>query len=414
VEGILFLALTWVGVGTVLAGWLSRDLLAAFWREPVLKFPALIIESDDWGAGPPEQSERLARIAAVLESYADAEGRKPVMTLGLVLRVADGARIVADQLRRYHCKSLDQVELAPTLAAIRRGAESGVFALQLHGGEHYWPASLLAAARSDAKVASWLAGAGLPSTEALPAALQSRWIDAARLPSRPLPADEIRTAALDEAASFRGIVGRLPAVAVPPTFIWDDAVEAAWAEAGVRFVVTPGRRYRARGADGAPGAADRSVLNGDKGAGGITYLVRDDYFEPARGHTAERAFTALAAKTRVGRPTLLETHRANFLGDSAAADAAIAELDRLLAMALRAFPGVVFLSTEALALHLCRRDPWLVERGLAARLHIWLRRLWSVTRLRKLAWLTGALVPAWILYVATRRAACAPGMSSGG
>lgn len=410
-EGILLAALIWMGVGTVLAGWVGRGTLTAFWREPVLKRPALVIESDDWGAGPVEQSERLARIAAILDSYADAEGRKPVMTLGLVLRVADGARIVSNGLRRYYYKSLDEAEFAPTLAAIRSGAEGGVFAPQLHGAEHYWPASLLAAARSDATVASWLAGAEIPSTEELPAALQSRWIDATGLPSRPLPAEEIGPAARDEAATFRAILGRPPAVAVPPTFIWDDAVEIAWAEAGVRFVVTPGRRYRTRGADGAPSAADRTVLNGDRGAAGITYLVRDDYFEPARGHKAERAFAALVAKTRVGRPTLLETHRANFLGEGATADAAIAELDRLLAMALRAFPGLVFLSTEALALHLCRRDSWLVEHGLAARLHIWLRRLWRVARLRKLAWLTGAVVPAWLLYVATRPAARAPGTS---
>ena len=412
-EGFLFFALIWVGVGTVFAGWVGRDLLAAFWREPVLKRPALIIESDDWGAGPPEQSERLARIAAVLESYADAEGRRPVMTLGLVLRVADGARIVTDQLRHYYCKSLDQAGFAPTLAAIRHGAERGVFALQLHGDEHYWPAALLAAARRDPRVAHWLAGPGILSTEGLPAALQSRWIDATGLPSKPLPADEIRAAALAEAANFRAILGRPPEVAVPPTFIWDDAVEAAWAEGGVRFVVTPGRRYRARDADGSPSAAGPALLNGDKGAAGITYVVRDDYFEPARGHKAERGLAALAAKSRVGRPTLLETHRANFLGDGAAADPAIAELDRLLAMALRAFPGVVFLSTEALALRLCRRDPWLVERGFAARLHIWLRRLWNVAWLRKLALLTGAVVPGWLLYAATWRAAGAPGASPG-
>lgn len=399
--GLPLFGLLWVAIGTIVVCWTARRALVAFWREPMLKHPVLIIESDDWGAGPPEQAEQLERIAAVLGSRADRAGRKPVMTLGVVLSVADGARILADDFQRYHRKSLDGPEHAAVLATIRRGAESGVFALQLHGGEHYWPPALLAAARTDRQIAAWLTGSGTPVTESLPAALQSRWIDATELPSKPLGTEEIRTAAPAEAASFRDIFGRGPKVVVPPTFIWNDAVEAAWAEAGVQFVVTPGRRYQARDADGEPAAAGPAITNGDRGAGGITYLVRDDYFEPTRGHQAERGLAALAGKTRVGRPTLLETHRANFLGDAKVVDAAIEELDRLFAMALRAFPDVRFFSTEELALSMRRKDPRLVERRLTMRLHLWLRRLWGVSRLRKLACLTGLIVPAWLLYVAS-------------
>jgi len=405
--------LLWIVVGTTTLAWVCRKALGTLWREPMLKRPVLIVESDDWGAGPPEQAERLDGIATVLGSHADRDGRKAVMTLGLVLGVADGANILANGLRHYCRKSLNHGEFAPVLATIRRGAESGVFALQLHGAEHYWPPALLAGARGDPQLARWLAGPGIPSTEALPAPLQSRWVDASELPSKPLPADVIRAAALAEVADFRTIFGTEPAVAVPPTFVWNDAVEAAWAEAGVQFVVTPGRRYEARAEDGNPSAAGPAVLNGGKGAAGITYVVRDDYFEPSRGHKAERALDALAAKTRAGRPTLLETHRANFLGDGATADAAIRELERLFALTLRAFPDVAFLSTEELALRMRRTDPWLVERRLAVRLHVWLGRLWNVARLRKLAYVTGAIVPAWLLYAATGRAGAAPRASGG-
>ena len=398
---LLSFVLLWVAIGTIVVCWAGRKTLVAFWREPMLKHPVLIIESDDWGSGPPEQAEQLERIAAVLGSHADRAGRKPVMTLGVVLGVADGARIRADGFRHYYGKSLDVPECAAIVAAIKRGAESGVFALQLHGGEHYWPPALLAAARTDPQLAGWLGAAGMPATESLPAALQSRWIDATELPSIRLPADEISPAALAEVASFRDIFGRGPKVAVPPTFIWNDAVEAAWAEAGVEFVVTPGRRYHARDLGGEPIATGPVIVNGDRGAGGITYLVRDEYFEPARGHRAERGLAALVAKTGTGRPTLLETHRANFLGDAKVVDAAIGELDRLLAMALRAFPDVRFFSTEELALSMRRKDPRLVERRLTMRLHLWLRRLWGVSRLRKLACLTGLIVPAWLLYVAS-------------
>lgn len=412
-HGLLLFLLLWVAVGTIVLCWAARRALVALWREPMLKHPVLIIESDDWGAGPPQQAQQLERIVAVLASRADCTGRRPVMTLGVVLGVADGSRILADGLRHYHSKSLSDPACSAVLAAIRRGADRGIFALQLHGGEHYWPPALLDAAKTDPQIAAWLRESGAPATESLPAAYQSRWIDARDLPSKPLRVDEIRTAALDEVARFRNIFGESPRVAVPPTFIWNDAVEAAWAEAGIEFVVTPGRRCQARDADGEPAAVGSSITNGNRGTGGITYLVRDDYFEPARGHRAERGIAALAGKTHVGRPTLLETHRANFLGATEIADAAITELDRLLALALEAFPDVQFLSTEELALSMRRLDPRLVERRFAMRLHTWLRRLWGVSRLRKLACLTGAIIPAWLLYIASWRKAGAPRSASG-
>lgn len=406
-EALLLLALMWLGVGSALAGWLSRSELAAAWREPVLKRPVLIVESDDWGAGPPEQAQRLDRIAAALDAFADRDGHKPVMTLGLVLGVADGPRILANGLRNYYRKSLEDRELSTVLAAIRRGEKRGVFALQLHGGEHYWPPALVAAARSDPRVAAWLAESTFARTEELPTPLQSRWIDASELPSKPLVAEELTAVVRTEAEDFRRILGREPTVAVPPTFVWNAAVEAAWSEAGVQFVVTPGRRYEARDVNGRPCAGGVSLANGDKGVGGLTYLVRDVYFEPARGHVAERALRALASKTRAGRPTLLETHRANFLGDKQSADTSVRELERLLDVTVARFPDVAFLSTEELGSKVRGQDPKLIEHSLAARLHVWLRRLWQIGRVRKLGYATGAVALGWFFYAVTRPAASA-------
>jgi hypothetical protein len=64
--------------------------LVARWREPVLRHPILIIESDDWGAGPLQQAEALTRISAVLQRIRDRSGRPAVMTLGVILEVPDG------------------------------------------------------------------------------------------------------------------------------------------------------------------------------------------------------------------------------------------------------------------------------------------------------------------------------------
>jgi hypothetical protein len=37
--------------------------LRALWREPALRVPVLIFESDDWGAGPVEQAQCTAQTA---------------------------------------------------------------------------------------------------------------------------------------------------------------------------------------------------------------------------------------------------------------------------------------------------------------------------------------------------------------
>ena len=393
----------WVLAAAIVAARLCGPALAAAWREPVIRAPVFIIESDDWGAGPSKQAAQLGRIAKILASHTNRHGQHPVMTLGIVLAIANGSRIVEDGLRRYHRKGLRDVEFADTRAAIQQGRKAGVFALQLHGLEHYWPDALLAAARTDPLVAGWLAGSARPMTEALPDHLQSRWVDARTLPSKPLGRDEITTAAREEVAAFGGVFGETPTVAVPPTFIWNAWVEAAWADAGVRVVVTPGQRYEARDSGGRPVGGGAPIVNGDRGESGLVYLVRDDYFEPARGHVAERGVTAVRRKSGLGRPTLLETHRASFVGDEAVADGAINELDDLLRRVISEFPDVVFLSSYELAERLRRRDPMLVESRLVNRIHVWLRRSWDVARVRKLAWLTGMVIPGLIAYAVTRR-----------
>lgn len=402
---VVVVVIAWLLLAALVLIGTSRQILIALWLEPSLKFPVLILESDDWGAGPLEQATQLERIAGVLASHVDRNGRSPVMTLGLVLGVASRKEVGSEGLRNYERKSLGDPDLAPVLAAICRGAENGVFALQLHGGEHYWPPALLTAAQRDARIADWLSVSGIPKTEELPAALQSRWTDSSELPSKPIATEQIKAVALAEAAEFRAIFGREPMVAVPPTFVWNESVEAAWAEAGVQVVVTPGRRYQARDAEGELCAAGPTIVNGVRSTTGVTYLVRDVYFEPVRGHKAEGALAGLASKTRLGRPTLIETHRANFLVDSAKAEAAFRELDRLLGLAVERFPGVTFLSSEELASRMRQDDPRLVEHALGARLHVWLRRLWQIGRLRKLAWMTGAIVPAWLVYAVTRHPA---------
>ncbi len=378
-----------------------RRLLLSSWREPILRRPVLILESDDWGPGPDSHASALSRLSDILRRTHDTSGRHPVVTLGLVLSIPDTQRMRREGVASYRRLELEQPQFSAIRQAIEEGTRAGVFALQLHGREHFWPPALLSAADTDETVREWLKQDGPPNTEDLPPHLQSRWIDATVLPSAPLSEHEVRLAASKEVSVFRKVLGGSPTVAVPPTFIWNHAVEEAWASQGIRFIVTPGRRCEQRDENGAPVPAGEEVRNGDRSPFGPMYLVRNGYFEPAFGHRAEKGLHALTKNTRLGRPTLLETHRFNFTKGPDEASTAFTEIEKLIHGALAAFPNLMFVSTEELAERMYTRDPTLVELRFRVRLPIWLSRIYAVPRLRKLAWLTGAVFIGFAVFLLT-------------
>lgn len=368
--------------------------LAARWREPVLRRPVLIIESDDWGAGPLAQADALNRLSALLQQVRDRSGHPAVMTLGVVLEVPDGPRIAASGVTEYHASPLADARFDDIRAAMRTGIGAGVFAPQLHGQCHYWPPAVMEAAKSDASVRDWLTASDPAATEDLPSPLQSRWIDASMLPSRALSPEAIRQAVAAEAASYQAVIGNAPQVAVATTFVWNEAVEAAWAQAGVEAIITPGRRATCRNAAGQPACEDATMLTGEHSLAGQTYLVRDVYFEPALGHTPQRLVDGLLARTRQGRACLVETHRFNFLQ---ALDASLDTLETGLRAALAACSDLRFITPLELARAIQSRDPVWIETRLLPRLAAWRARLDEIPRFRRVAQLSGLVLPlAWL------------------
>ena len=143
--------LIWAGVLLAFA----RPLLAR-WREPVFRYPILILESDDWGAGPLAQAEALTSVSDLLKRIRDTSGRPVLMSLGVVLEVPDGARIAASGCQEYHGLTLLDARFDKIRAGMQDGIHAGVFAPQLHGQCHYWPPAVLRAAQNDIAVQLWL------------------------------------------------------------------------------------------------------------------------------------------------------------------------------------------------------------------------------------------------------------------
>jgi hypothetical protein len=413
VTGVLVVALSAVVLGNMLLFFAFRTQLLRLWREPVIRLPVVIFESDDWGAGPLEQAAVLARLRALLARYSDAHGRHPVMTLGLTLATPNaGARPARDPAlpvgaRRardaddYQRTYLDDPEYTPILEQIIRGMDEGVFAAQLHGMEHYFPAVLMDAASRDPVVRDWLEQ-GDQYSELLPDHLQSRWINALELPSREHPPAQIESAVTQEVAAFARIFGRLPRVVVPPTFVWTPVVEQAWSVQGLEYLVTCGKRFVGRDASGKPVTDGANFRNGET-SNGLRCLVRDVYFEPAKGHSFERVLQYLDEYRACGRPLLLETHRSNFTALNPAADAAFLELDRVLREVLACWPVVRFLSAEELGDALVRDDRTLVQGPDEPRLGVWLHRVRGLAPFQRFARLTGAKLATSLLLLWLRK-----------
>ena len=381
------LLLCWIAVSALMISRYRKPLLA-LWREPVLRVPVLIIESDDWGAGPGEQAAALNTLQATLISHRDRHGQSAVMTLGVILAVADTAAIAATRgadgkPTQYQRTRLTDAVLGEVRQSMLAGRSSGVFALQLHGMEHYRPDSLMQAASHNQQIAAWLTGPPLPTTEPLPSPLQSRWTDSSVLPSRSLPQSEIDAQVREETNAFKKTFDQAASVVVPPTFQWTIEVEQAWSDAGIRALISPGNRQTHRDADGRLCSDGSQQHNGSHGQGKIHYLIRDAWFEPSMGHDAAKGLQALRAHTDLKRPTLLETHRFNFLGKQR--DASITELDTLLHSALQHYPSLRFCSSEQLSNHLRNQDPAWVDQRFSSRCTAMLQRIRPIPRIGRLA-----------------------------
>jgi hypothetical protein len=409
-------------VGGVLAGLLvvwggallvivttRRGLLAATWREPYVDEPVVILESDDWGPGPPDHVESLHRLLQVLAGHRDGVGRPAVLTANIVLSVPDGAQIVAGEFRRYAQRELD-VDFPALLTVMREGRAAGTFFPQLHGREHLNPEALMRRARNrDGAVRSLLGTPDWSDWEALDSPLQGHFVDGGELPTRPVAADQQRVMVEEGVLLFTRAFGEPPASAVAPCYLWNDDTEAAWAAAGVRYIQTAGYRCTGRGVDGTYIQSPRWIHPGCLSRQGQRYLVRNVMYEPADGRDWEVAWREVRRRFREAQPAVISTHRYNYTRPGSR-EHALRGVDELLDRVCHSYPRLRFAASP-------EWGRWL-ERGRledALTLGTWpaphpasgprrvagfLRRLWR--RHEKLRWLvvaSGLIVPGVLLVI---------------
>ncbi len=391
------LLLAWLVCG---AAWFLlkyRKTLTHAWAEPMLRIPVLLIESDDWGPPGKEQVAALEKLAGVLRSVRDKQGRPAQMTLAMVLAAPRPG--VAPDNWDDDAVTLADSDYRPLVEALRYLKDC--FSPQLHGWMHCWPSAVSRAARNDAAIADAAGRVWREGYAVLPSHLQTRWADCHKLPCQILQGEKIRQAAAREARLFRQYLPLAAPVAVPPTFVWNADVEHGWAAEGVQILITPGLRQATRDARGKPVAETERLANAQILSSGLKVLVRDIYFEPSLGHCPDEIVHKIQRQWREARPALLETHRFNFEGRGQGHS--LECLGYLLQEVREHEPDVEFLRpVEIMA---CLENAALCYRG-RTRMKIWVRRVWGQWSLRKGLLLSGFvfwLGLAWLMSLGTER-----------
>ncbi len=383
------LLLMWFILSNLLLLLVYKKKLLQLWLEPVFTKPVLSFESDDWGPGPLNHSNVLAEICSMLKCYKDRWGNHPIFTIGVVLSEPDKQKIVATHYQKYACHSLNEQNYQPILDQLRQGEEEGVFSIQLHCREHFWPATLLASGLSDPEVDKWF-NQPLAPVEALPCWLQSRW-------NPILTNQQIAKAVKSETDLFQQCFHRKPGLVIPPTFIWNNETEISWRINGIKTIVTPGKRFTSRGSGKKFECDKQLICNGQKSATGQLYLVRDCYFEPSMGHSWQQALQCLVSKTKCARPCLYETHRFNFVGDQQQLNKSLKEVKLLLDNLVSIFPDVYFTSSKELTHIISHNQSELIEQRWRRRLHPWLERAKHLPKFRFLSSASGLYFIVWLL-----------------
>lgn len=370
-----------------------RDCIVPLLREPVLKSPVLIIESDDWGPGPAEDADVLEQLTQILTFYRDKNQHPAVMSLGIILSIPKGIQELSKEMPGGNNlivrEFLADNKYEKIHSIMKKGEHKGCFSLQLHGLDHFWHSSLSYYAGKDREIYNWLSKNEYSRTEELPSYLQGRWTDSSHLPSRRLGQLEVDEAVSGEVTAFKNYSRKLPKVVVPPAFIWTDQVERAWKKEGIRIVITPGKRFESYDQNGCICYFGKRIRNGQMSKSGLYYLVRDDYFEPVRGHKAEKGLAALVKKTAAGRSTLLETHRFNFIGKRDETDLALKELKMLLERSLQLYPDLLFMPPEKLGDLISAKDDDLISKSFRFKLPRWLARINEDRHNYLSGWLSG-------------------------
>ncbi len=335
----------------------------------------LIIESDDWGAirtpskavyqkllskGIIEKDDPFAMYDALaseddlthlletLSKFRDCNNRNPVITANCIIANPDFDKIGSSKFEKYYYESCEQTykrypKHQKSFEIWKQGINHGLIFPQYHGREHVnvpiWM-SKLTEGDNNFKTGFELETYAIDHT--IVAALNAK---------NELQQIEINKSIEDGYIAFEKMYGYKSISFIAPNYTWNDEVERALMNLGVRYL-QGSKRQNIPSLDGDRLSA-KYHYTGQRNTFGQSYLVRNCLFEPSISPKIDYVSLSLKQIDNAffwNAPAIIGSHRLNYIGylDEKNRLKNIESLKKLLSLILQKYPDVEFVTSAEL------------------------------------------------------------------
>lgn len=306
----------------------------------------LVIESDDWGSIRTKNaqcrkqlnqissdvqkdcytqldnladSEDLSALYEVLNSVKDRDGNPACITANICTANPDFDRIREGGFEKFHyepfTESIEKIHGKQVWPLWKQGMAKDMLKPQLHGREHLHALQWLAELRAgnqDLMKAFELESFGIPYS---PLLKQRRKNLQAALDIYGMDGEEEfqKIWVEDSAELFKKIFGFHSTTFIPPAYIWHSRIDLPLKDTGVEAFQGIKLQYEPKSDN-----YEKKVHFIGQKKNGLTYLVRNAFFEPATFPKKDWVNIALSGIDRAfqkKQPAIIGSHRINFIGN---------------------------------------------------------------------------------------------------
>ncbi len=344
----------------------------------------VVIESDDWGSirMPSREvydsmlaegirvdkdpycrydglatSKDLEDLFDVLTSVKDKNGQYAVITADAVVANPDFEKIEASGFTEYYYEPFTETLKKSSrhqgaFELWKQGMDAGIFHPQFHGREHLNIKKWLMALRSDDGItrrAFDYRTYGL--TSAVDSRINRNYMGAF---DSALPEDiESYKQILEEGLElFENIFGYRSESFIATTYTWSPLIEPILKQNGVRYLQGTVKQ-RVPIDEGLSFKYKNTNFQGRKSNSGLTYLMRNCFFEPSQSiisNPVDDCLNRIALAFRWGKAAVISSHRLNFIGsiDKSNTDKNLPLFRELLQCIVKQWSDVEFMSSDQL------------------------------------------------------------------
>lgn len=341
----------------------------------------LVIESDDWGSirMPSKEAydqliknglrvdkdpycrydslataDDLNALFDVLCSVKDKNGRHAVMTADSVVANPDFEKIKESGFEGYFYEPFTEtLKRYPNHESAfkmwKQGIEEGIFHPQFHGREHLNVKKWLRILQSGDKttILAFKYGTFGLSSKVDPSINNFMGAFDSGLEEDIIDYSKILTDGLN---IFENIIGYKPESFIAPKYIWSPRIEPVLKTNGIRYL--QGMVCQTIPINNANTFVyKKNNFCGRKSEYGLTYLMRNCFFEPSQGGpTAKECLHRVKMAFRWRKPATISMHRLNVIGaiDENNRTKNLLELKWLLNEIVKSYPDVEFMSSDEL------------------------------------------------------------------